>query len=44
MINITELKLVELVDKIKEHTKYFHIYTFGGLTETNKWLKENNYA
>ena len=34
----------ELVDKIKEHTKYFHIYTFGGLTETNKWLKENNYA
>ena len=34
----------ELVDKIKEHTKYFHIYTFGGLKETNKWLKENNYA
>ena len=34
----------ELVDKIKEHTKYFHIYTFGGLKETNKWLKENKYA
>ena len=34
----------ELVDKIKEHTKYFHIYTFGGLKETNNWLKENNYA
>ena len=34
----------ELVDKIKEHTQYFHIYTFGGLKETNNWLKENNYA
>ena len=34
----------DLVDKIKEHTKYFHIYTFGGLKETNNWLKENNYA
>ena len=22
----------------------FHIYTFGGLKETNKWLTENNYA
>ena len=34
----------DLVDQIKEHTKYFHIYTFGGLKETNNWLKENNYA
>ena len=34
----------DLVDKIKEHTQYFHIYTFGGLKETNNWLKENNYA
>ena len=34
----------DLVDKIKDHTQHFHIYTFGGLTETNNWLKENNYA
>ena len=34
----------DLVDKIKGHTKHFHIYTFGGLKETNNWLKENNYA
>ena len=34
----------DLEDKIKEHTKYFHIYTFGGLKETNNWLKENKYA
>ena len=34
----------DLVDKIKEHTKHFHIYTSGGLKETNNWLKENNYA
>ena len=34
----------DLVDKIKEHTKYVHIYTFGGLKETNNWLKENKYA
>ena len=34
----------DLVNKIKEHTKHFHIYTFGGLKETNNWLKENNYA
>ena len=34
----------DLVDKIKEHTKHFHIYTFGGLKEPNNWLKENNYA
>ena len=34
----------DLVDKIKDHTQHFHIYTFGGLRETNNWLKENNYA
>ena len=34
----------DLVDKIKDHTQHFHIYTFGGLKETNNWLKENNYA
>ena len=34
----------DLVDKIKNHTQHFHIYTFGGLRETNNWLKENNYA
>ena len=30
--------------KLKDHTDHFHIYTFGGLKETNKWLIENNYA
>jgi len=25
-------------------TNNFHIYTFGGLKETNKWLENNNYA
>ena len=34
----------DLVDKIRDHTQHFHIYTFGGLKETNNWLKENNYA
>ena len=34
----------DLIDKLKDHTKHFHIYTFGGLKETNKWLKDNNYA
>ena len=34
----------EIVEKIKSVSKNFHIYTFGGLTETNKWLLENNYA
>ena len=33
-----------LIDKLKDHTENFHIYTFGGLKETNKWLKDNNYA
>ena len=33
-----------LIEKLKGSTKNFHIYTFGGLKETNKWLTENNYA
>jgi len=34
----------ELIGKVKEFTDNFHIYTFGGLKETNKWLKENKYV
>ena len=34
----------ELISKLRDHTNFFHIYTFGGLKETNKWLKENNYV
>jgi methylenetetrahydrofolate reductase (NADPH) len=34
----------ELIGKVKEFTVNFHIYTFGGLKETNKWLKENDYV
>ena len=34
----------ELIAKVKECTGNFHIYTFGGLKETNKWLKENSYV
>jgi len=34
----------DMIEKIKESTDNFHIYTFGGLKETNKWLMENNYA
>ena len=34
----------DLIGKVKSHTDYFHIYTFGGLKETNKWLKENEYV
>ena len=34
----------ELSGKVKEVTGNFHIYTFGGLKETNKWLKENGYV
>ena len=34
----------ELIGKVKKFTNNFHIYTFGGLKETNKWLKENNYV
>ena len=34
----------DLIGKVKSHTDFFHIYTFGGLKETNKWLKENGYV
>ena len=34
----------ELIGKLKDYTNFFHIYTFGGLKETNKWLKENDYV
>ena len=34
----------DMIEKLKGSTKNFHIYTFGGLKETNKWLTENNYA
>jgi len=33
-----------LINELKDVTPNFHIYTFGGLKETNKWLKKNNYA
>ena len=33
-----------IIEKLKMHTDFFHIYTFGGLKETNKWLKENKYV
>jgi methylenetetrahydrofolate reductase (NADPH) len=34
----------KLINELKDVTQNFHIYTFGGLKETNKWLKDNNYA
>ena len=34
----------DLIEKLKGSTKNFHIYTFGGLKETNQWLAKNNYA
>ena len=34
----------DIIEKLKGSTDNFHIYTFGGLKETNKWLMENNYA
>jgi methylenetetrahydrofolate reductase (NADPH) len=34
----------ELIENLKSATNHFHIYTFGGLKETNKWLEKNNYA
>ena len=34
----------DLINSLKTSTKNFHIYTFGGLKETNKWLLKNNYA
>ncbi len=34
----------DLIGKVKKFSENFHIYTFGGLKETNKWLKENKYV
>ena len=34
----------DLIENLKSSTQNFHIYTFGGLKETNKWLEKNNYA
>jgi methylenetetrahydrofolate reductase (NADPH) len=34
----------ELIGKVKQSTANFHMYTVGGLKETNKWLKENSYV
>ena len=34
----------DLIDKVKSVTNNFHIYTFGGLVETNKWLDDSNYV
>jgi len=33
-----------IIEQLKDSVDNFHIYTFGGLKETNKWLTENNYA
>jgi methylenetetrahydrofolate reductase (NADPH) len=34
----------DLIENLKTLTENFHIYTFGGLKETNQWLEKNNYA
>jgi len=34
----------DIIEKLKGSTNNFHIYTFGGLKETKKWLMENKYA
>jgi len=34
----------DIIKNLKDSTDNFHIYTFGGLKETNKWLTKNNYA
>ncbi len=34
----------DIIEKVKKVTNNFHIFTFGGLKQTNKWLRENNYA
>ena len=34
----------DLISKLKSSTSNFHIYTFGGLKETNAWLTKNKYA
>merc|ERR1711964_780008 len=33
----------DLIEKLKGSTENFHIYTFGGLKETNKSLKGKNF-
>jgi len=34
----------DIIEKLKDSADNFHIYTFGGLKETNKWLTDNNYV
>jgi len=34
----------DLIEKVKSVTNNFHIYTFGGLKETNTWLMEKKYV
>ena len=34
----------DIIEQLKDSADNFHIYTFGGLKETNKWLMENNYV
>ena len=34
----------DLIEEVNSVTSNFHIYTFGSLKETNKWLMKNNYA
>jgi len=34
----------DIIEQLKDSADNFHIYTFGGLKETNKWLTENNYV
>ena len=34
----------DIIEKLRGSVKNFHIYTFGDLKETNKWLMENNYV
>ena len=34
----------DIIEQLNDSADNFHIYTFGGLKETNKWLTENNYA
>ena len=34
----------DIIEKLKDSSENFHIYTFGGLKQTNEWLMENNYV
>jgi len=34
----------DIIEQLKDSADNFHIYTFGGLKETNKWFTENKYA